>query len=77
MKRIAKTIFPGKLARTGNTKYISVPTQVIERMGLKEGDYLDVTITWPEMQEYDVDEVMMPAETEDKLKRGRKPKTDE
>ena len=72
MKRIAKTIFPGKLARTGNTKYISVPTQVIERMGLKEGDYLDVMITWPEMQEYDVDEVMIPAE-EEKPKRGRKP----
>ena len=77
MRRIAKTIFPGKLARTGNTKYISVPTQVIERMGLKEGDYLDVTITWPEMQEYDVDEVMMPAETEDKPRRGRKPKNEE
>ena len=76
MKRIAKTIFPGKLARTGNTKYISVPTQVIERMGLKEGDYLDVTITWPEMQEYDVDEVMT-ADTEDKPRRGRKPKNEE
>ena len=76
MRRIAKTIFPGKLARTGNTKYISVPTQVIERMGLKEGDYLDVTITWPEMQEYDVDEVMT-AETEEKPKRGRKPKNEE
>ena len=46
-------------------------------MRLKEGDQLEDTNTWHEMQEYDVDEVMMPAETEDKPKRGRKPKTDE
>ena len=29
------------------------------------------------LEEYDVDEVMMPAETEEKPKRGKKPKTDE
>ena len=77
MKRIAKTIFPGKLARTGNTKYISVPTQVIERMGLKEGDYLDVTITWPEMQEYDIDDMEMPEPKEEKPKRGRRTKIED
>ena len=77
MKRIAKTVFPGKLARTGNTKYISVPTTVIERMGLKEGDYLDVTITWPEMQEYDIDDTEMPEPKEEKPKRGRRSKTEE
>ena len=74
MKRIAKTVFPGKLARTGNTKYISVPTTVIERMGLKEGDYLDVTITWPRMEEYDIDDPAVETEEEDKPKRGRRSK---
>ncbi|TQS82671.1 MAG: hypothetical protein A3Q59_04105 [Methanomethylophilus alvi] len=77
MKRIAKTVFPGKLARTGNTKYISVPTTVIERMGLKEGDYLDVTITWPEMQEYDIDDTEMPEPKEEKPKRGRRTKIED
>lgn len=77
MKRIAKTVFPGKLAKTGNMRYIGVPTSVIERMGLKEGDYLDVTVAWPEIQEYDIDDLSVPEETEEKPKRGRKSKTEE
>lgn len=74
MKRIAKTVYPGKFARSGNMRYIAVPSSVVERMGLKEGDFLDVTLTWPEMQEYDIDDMAMPEETEEKPKRSRKTK---
>ena len=55
MKHIMKTVYPGKFAKTGNRYYISVPATVIERMGLEDGDYLDVTLEWPRMEEYDLD----------------------
>lgn len=76
MKRIAKTVYPGKLAKSGNMRYIGVPTSVIERMGLKEGDYLDVTLTWPEMEEYDIDDIVT-EEPEEKPKRTRKKQMEE
>lgn len=76
MKRIAKTVYPGKLAKSGNMRYIGVPTSVIERMGLKEGDYLDVTLTWPEMEEYDIDDIVT-EEPEEKSKRTRKKQMEE
>lgn len=56
MKRISKTVFPGKFARKGSLRYIAVPSSVEERMGLKDGDYLDVEISWPLMEEYNLDE---------------------
>jgi hypothetical protein len=32
----------------GNNKFVSIPSQVIQRMALVPGDYLDVTIRLPE-----------------------------
>ena len=55
MKRIMKTTYPGRFAKTGTRWYVSVPATVIERMGLEDGDYLDVTLEWPRMEEYDID----------------------
>ena len=51
MRRIARTIFPSRFTRKGSQRYISVPSSVEERMGLKDGDYLDVEISWPETEE--------------------------
>ena len=31
----------------GNNKFVSIPSQVIQRMALVHGDYLDVTIRFP------------------------------
>lgn len=52
-------------------------------MGLKEGDYLDITIRWPMTEEYDIDEprnaetvVNGPSE-EEKPKTRRKKTEDE
>ncbi len=56
MKRIAQSTFPGKFAKNSNLRYIAVPSSVVERMGLIEGDYLDVTISWPKTEEYAIDE---------------------
>lgn len=55
IKRIARTAFPGKFTKKGSLRYIAVPSSVEERMGLKEGDYLDVVISWPMMEEYDLE----------------------
>lgn len=51
--RIVKTSFPGKYTKKGSQRYIAVPASVEERMGLKDGDYLDVVVSWPEMEEID------------------------
>ena len=53
IRRIARTVYPGEFKRSGNLRYIAVPSSVIDRMGLREGDYLDVTLTWPETEEVD------------------------
>lgn len=57
-RRIARTAFPGKFTRKGSLRYIAVPSSVEERMGLKEGDYLDVVISWPVTEEFDIDSGM-------------------
>lgn len=45
--RISKTIFPGKVAIMGRTVYIRIPKEVIDRMSLKPGEELDVTLELP------------------------------
>lgn len=70
MKRIAKTAFPGKYAVKGNLRYIAVPANVIERMGLNDGDYLDVEISWPKIEEYEIDDII--SSTEEKSKKPRR-----
>ena len=47
-----KTVFPGEYKKKGNLRYIAVPVSVVERMNLKEGEYLDVIISRPETAEY-------------------------
>ncbi len=37
-------------------RYIAVPSSVEERMGLQDGDFLDVVITWPIYEEYDLED---------------------
>lgn len=56
IRRIAKTAFPAKFTKKGSLRYISVPSSVVERMGLKDGDYLDVVITWPIYEECDLED---------------------
>lgn len=56
IRRIARTSFPGKFSKKGSLRYIAVPNSVEERMGLKEGDYLDVVISWPITEEYEIDD---------------------
>lgn len=53
MRRIKTTSFPSKYTKKGTQRYIAVPSSVEERMGLTDGDYLDVVITWPETEEID------------------------
>lgn len=55
IRRIKKTAFPAKFTKKGSLRYIPVPSSVEERMGLKDGDFLDVVITWPIYEEYDLE----------------------
>lgn len=50
MNRIIETAFPGKLIRKANVHYINVPSTVVERMELHEGEYLNVVITFPKRE---------------------------
>lgn len=68
MRRIALTRFPSKFTRRGSQRFISVPSSVEERMGLRDGDYLDVEISWPVTVEY---------EPEDQPKKGEKERSSE
>jgi len=78
MKRIAETTFPAKFTVRGTQRYVTVPAGVAERMNLRDGDYLDVTVKWPRMEEFDVDDLPEPAPAEEeKPKRGRRPKNEE
>ena len=78
MKRIARTTFPGKYVERNSLRYVAVPVSVVERMGIKDGDYLDVTISWPVLEEYEIDDLMTPAPAEEKKsKRGKKTENDE
>ena len=53
MLRIAKTNFPSRIVVKGKVYYLNVPAAVIERMGLKEGEYVDVRISLPETKKSD------------------------
>ena len=78
MKRIARTTFPGKYVERNSLRYVAVPVSVVERMGIKDGDYLDVTVSWPVLEEYEIDDLMTPAPAEEKKsKRGKKTENDE
>lgn len=37
----------------GKNVYITLPSAVMERMELKKGDHLDVTVRWPRIEEVD------------------------
>lgn len=56
IRRIKKTAFPAKFTKKGSLRYIAVPSSVEERMGLQDGDFLDVVITWPIYEEYDLED---------------------
>ena len=78
MKRIARTTFPGKYVERNSLRYVAVPVSVVERMGIKDGDYLDVTVSWPVLEEYEIDDLYAPANVEEKKsKRGKKTENDE
>ena len=78
MKRIAETTFPAKYTVHGTQRYVTIPVSAVERMGLRDGDYLDVTIKWPRTEDFEIDDLAAPAPvSEDKPKRGRKPKTED
>lgn len=78
MRRIAETTFPAKYTVHGTQRYVTVPVSAVERMGLHDGDYLDVTIRWPRTEEFEIDEIMTTeSATEDRPRRGRKTKTDD
>ena len=78
MKRIARTTFPGKYVERNSLRYVAVPVSVVERMGIKDGDYLDVTVSWPVLEEYEIDDLMTPAPVnEKKSMRGKKTENDE
>lgn len=55
MKRVVKTSFPGKYIERGTQHYIAVPVNAVERMGLKNGDHLDVCIRIPETDEVEIE----------------------
>ncbi len=62
MKCVKETTFPAKYSKNGTLRYISVPILVVERMGLREGEHINVTISRPELIEYDVEEEVLSAE---------------
>ncbi|MBR6911827.1 MAG: hypothetical protein IKN41_08230 [Candidatus Methanomethylophilaceae archaeon] len=78
MKRITETTFPSKYTKRGNLRYVAVPSSVIERMGLRDGEYLDVTVKLPNWGDFDIDCLPLPVqENEEEPKRGKKTKTDD
>ena len=58
---------------TGTRRYIPVPASVAERMGLEEGDLLDVTVSWPKTETYDPNDTIAPIPE----KKGKRKKTDD
>ena len=74
MLRIAESTFASKYTRNGNTRSVVIPAIVAERMGLQEGDYLDVTIRWPKTEEYDVEAPRLNANTDGTTKKRGRPK---
>jgi len=53
MKVITETTYPAKVTPKGHVYYVSVPLEVIKRMGLEAGDYVDVTLKLPSVGEYE------------------------
>ncbi len=49
--RIAHTPFPAKIATTGEVYYICIPKDVIDRMNLKVGEEVDVSLDLPKREE--------------------------
>lgn len=43
--------FPGTIRRNGNSYMITVPGQYLEKLNLKAGDDVDITIALPETAE--------------------------
>ena len=43
--------FPGTIRRNGNSFYITVPGQYLAKMGLGEGDDVDITVARPSDEE--------------------------
>ena len=74
IKRIAETAFPAKYVKKGSMRYVAVPISVEERMNLRDGDFLDVVISWPRTEEYEIGDTLVVSDTSDKPKRGRKKK---
>lgn len=47
--------FPGTIRKNGSSYYITVPGQYLAKMGLKEGDDIDLTISLPADNAEEVD----------------------
>ncbi len=62
MRSIIETAFPGRFLRNGSLRYVTVPAAVAERMGLEEGDYLDVVIRRPAVGDWEPVEGGRPSE---------------
>ena len=44
----------------GSKRYVAIPVAAVERMGICDGDYLDVTIRWPKTEDYNPDDMLDP-----------------
>ncbi len=51
MRRIIETTYPAKVMLNGSNRYITLPAEIMKRMGLEVGDYIDVTIRLPKTED--------------------------
>ncbi len=72
MKCITSSTYPAKVVKSGKVKYVAIPANVLHRMGLEEGDLLDVTISFPKMEEYDMETLRSLRDTDNTNKRSRR-----
>ena len=72
MKCITTSTYPAKVVKSGKIRYVAIPAQVLHRMGLEEGDLLDVTISYPQMAEYDIETLRKLRDTDNTNKRSKK-----
>ena len=72
MKCITSSTYPAKVVKSGKVKYVAIPANVLHRMGLEEGDLLDVTISFPKMEEYDMETLRSLRDTDNTNKRNRR-----
>ena len=54
-ERVLRTQFPGKISITGRMTYVRIPKEVLDRMQLEKGDYIDITIELPLQGDYYLD----------------------